>query len=136
MQVLCNPALLPTARIARMGYTLSKAVFYTWPPPKVQLVIAYTSNSRLTHLPNVLLLSAEYPEWAIPCLQQFPIPSHPQGLTLFDVSLHNEIYPGSKLTHFKQIHQRSGIDYEDMVRCCRLGDCSSTSIVGGWVLFE
>eukprot|EP00878_Enallax_costatus_P025666 GHUV01027483.1.p1 GENE.GHUV01027483.1~~GHUV01027483.1.p1 ORF type:complete len:114 (+),score=6.65 GHUV01027483.1:562-903(+) len=62
------------------------------------------------------LFIAEYPEWAIPCLQQFPIPGHPRGLTLFDVSLHNEIYPGSKLTHFKQIHERSGIDYEDMVR--------------------
>eukprot|EP00878_Enallax_costatus_P022505 GHUV01023877.1.p1 GENE.GHUV01023877.1~~GHUV01023877.1.p1 ORF type:complete len:131 (+),score=35.67 GHUV01023877.1:562-954(+) len=61
------------------------------------------------------LFIAEYPEWAIPCLQQFPIPGHPRGLTLFDVSLHNEIYPGSKLTHFKQIHERSGIDYEDML---------------------
>jgi magnesium-dependent phosphatase 1 len=56
----------------------------------------------------------EYPEWAIPCLQQFPIPGHPRGLTLFDVSMHNEIYPGSKLTHFKQIHKRSGLAYEDM----------------------
>jgi hypothetical protein len=52
---------------------------------------------------------------AIPCLQQFPIPGHPRGLTLFDVSGHNEIYPGSKLAHFKAIHKRSGIDYEDML---------------------
>jgi hypothetical protein len=52
---------------------------------------------------------------AIPCLQQFPIPGHPRGLTLFDVSGHNEVYPGSKLAHFKAIHKRSGIDYEDML---------------------
>jgi hypothetical protein len=52
---------------------------------------------------------------AIPCLQQFPIPGHPRGLTLFDVSGHNEIYPGSKLAHFKAIHKRSGIEYEDML---------------------
>lgn len=49
----------------------------------------------------------EYPEWAIPCLQQFPIPGHPRGLTLYDVGMYQEIYPGSKLKHFKVIHQVS-----------------------------
>lgn len=49
----------------------------------------------------------EYPEWAIPCLQQFPIPGHPRGLTLYDVGMFQEIYPGSKLKHFKVIHQVS-----------------------------
>jgi hypothetical protein len=66
-------------------------------------------------LATAALLHIAAPCRAIPCLQQFPIPGHPHGLTLFDVSGHNEIYPGSKLAHFKAIHKRSGIDYEDML---------------------
>ena len=27
-----------------------------------------------------------------------------------------EIYPGSKLAHFKELHKKTGIAYEDMVR--------------------
>jgi magnesium-dependent phosphatase 1 len=61
-------------------------------------------------LRTVLCVSCrtEYPEWAIPCLQQFHIPGHPQGLTLHDVGMYQEIYPGSKLKHFKVIHQVGG----------------------------
>jgi len=43
-------------------------------------------------------------------LQQFPIPGHPWGLTLYDVGMYQEIYPGSKLKHFKVIHQVSKFD--------------------------
>lgn len=35
-----------------------------------------------------------------------------RALDLFD---YLEIYPGSKTTHFEKIHEKSGIDYEDML---------------------
>jgi magnesium-dependent phosphatase 1 len=34
---------------------------------------------------------------------------------LYDVGEYQEIYPGSKLKHFKTIHQESGVAYEDML---------------------
>ncbi|GFR40369.1 hypothetical protein Agub_g917, partial [Astrephomene gubernaculifera] len=72
----------------------------------------------------------EYPEWAVPCLKTFLVApaegkskgdsrggggSRSGGRSMYDISSHQEIYPGSKLTHFRAIHQRSGIPYEDMI---------------------
>jgi len=54
----------------------------------------------------------EYPEWAIPCLQAFKLAPN---VTMFSMSEYREIYPGSKTTHFKQIHRASGVAYEDML---------------------
>ncbi|KAF6251954.1 acid phosphatase-domain-containing protein [Scenedesmus sp. NREL 46B-D3] len=89
-------------RIKLLGDTLKVFAHITTHQDWSDTQIAYVSRT-------------EYPEWAIPCLQQFPVPGHPRGLTLFDISAHNEIYPGSKLAHFKAIHKRSGIDYADML---------------------
>ncbi len=35
-----------------------------------------------------------------------------------------EIYPGSKIRHFKRIHQATGVAYEDMVRMRVMGCCT------------
>lgn len=37
------------------------------------------------------------------------------GKTLHSIADHFEIYPGSKKTHFRAIHERTGIPYESMV---------------------
>lgn len=89
-------------RIRLLGDTMKIIQTITLDPEWADTQIAYVSRT-------------EYPEWAIPCLQQFPIPGHPRGLTLYDVGMYQEIYPGSKLKHFKVIHQASGVDYEDML---------------------
>lgn len=34
------------------------------------------------------------------------------AISLFD---HLEIYPGSKTTHFRKLHEKSGVDYEEML---------------------
>ncbi|GAB4820299.1 hypothetical protein N2152v2_007345 [Parachlorella kessleri] len=52
----------------------------------------------------------EYPEWADQCLQLFELEC---GTNLHTLGVHHEIYPGSKRTHFREIHARSGIDYHD-----------------------
>ncbi|KAG2488485.1 hypothetical protein HYH03_012989 [Edaphochlamys debaryana] len=60
----------------------------------------------------------EYPEWAIPCLKAFVI-AEADGKrplkTMYDLSAHQEIYPGSKVTHFRKIHKESGIPYDEMI---------------------
>lgn len=65
----------------------------------------------------------EYPEWAVPALKEFHIPV-PEGapsnyerlgrpLTLNDVGAHQEIYPGSKKTHFARVIKAAGVEYSD-----------------------
>jgi magnesium-dependent phosphatase 1 len=57
----------------------------------------------------------EYPEWAFPALRTWKLPGHPEGASLADIADHFEIYPGSKITHFKKIRADSGLDYSDML---------------------
>jgi magnesium-dependent phosphatase 1 len=51
-------------------------------------------------------------EWAKQCLQMLKLDN---GTSLYDLADHHEIYPGSKRTHFRRIHDRSGIAYRDML---------------------
>lgn len=51
-------------------------------------------------------------EWAKQCLQMLKLEN---GTALYDLAAHHEIYPGSKRTHFRRIHERSGIAYRDML---------------------
>ena len=46
------------------------------------------------------------------------------GASLHSLAHHHEIYPGSKLTHFRRIHERTGIAYTDML--------VSPVLMGGW----
>ncbi|CAK4034046.1 magnesium-dependent phosphatase-1 [Lecanosticta acicola] len=45
-------------------------------------------------------------------LLRIPSPENPTAISLFD---HLEIYPGSKTTHFKKLHEKSGVAYEEML---------------------
>ncbi|KDD76075.1 acid phosphatase [Helicosporidium sp. ATCC 50920] len=54
----------------------------------------------------------EYPAWADACLKSFAIECGPR---MHDIAAHHEIYPGSKLTHFRRLHERTGINYKDML---------------------
>ena len=74
-------------------------------------------------LPCVPALPAE---WANQCLQMLTLGS---GASLHSLAHHHEIYPGSKLTHFQRIHERTGIAYTDMlvsspVLMCGCGGCA------------
>ncbi|SJX60361.1 related to magnesium-dependent acid phosphatase [Sporisorium reilianum f. sp. reilianum] len=40
---------------------------------------------------------------------------HPRVVKAIDLFAHLEIYPGSKLTHFRALHRDSGIAYQDML---------------------
>jgi len=54
----------------------------------------------------------EYPQWAGACLKLFQVAD---GVSMDDVGEQQEIYPGSKTTHFRRLHQRTGIPYEEML---------------------
>ncbi|KAK2079945.1 hypothetical protein QBZ16_002340 [Prototheca wickerhamii] len=54
----------------------------------------------------------EYPQWANSCLKLFRIGERSSMHKLAEVK---EIYPGSKLTHFRRIHNQTGIEYGDML---------------------
>ncbi|KAF1991999.1 magnesium-dependent phosphatase-1 [Aulographum hederae CBS 113979] len=45
-------------------------------------------------------------------LLRVPQPSNRKALDLFD---YLQIYPGSKVTHFKRLHEETGIEYEEML---------------------
>ncbi|KAL4451416.1 hypothetical protein ABPG77_009488 [Micractinium sp. CCAP 211/92] len=73
----------------------------------------------------------DMPKWAAQCLSMLKLDS---GVSLHDLAHHHEIYPGSKRTHFRRIHERTGIPYEEMLffddmhwnieDCSGLGVCS------------
>jgi magnesium-dependent phosphatase 1 len=52
----------------------------------------------------------EYPQWARACLKLFTVDG---DITMDDVGQYQEIYPGSKKTHFRALQQATGIDFED-----------------------
>ncbi|GIM16010.1 hypothetical protein Vretimale_18696 [Volvox reticuliferus] len=92
-------------RIELMGATTEVLKELATDPRWAQTEVAYVSRT-------------EYPEWAIPCLKTFLVTEeakHGKTKSMYDMSSYQEIYPGSKLTHFRAIHNKSGIPYEDML---------------------
>ncbi|EFJ41078.1 hypothetical protein VOLCADRAFT_119798 [Volvox carteri f. nagariensis] len=92
-------------RIELMGATEAVLAELATNPRWGQTEVAYVSRT-------------EYPEWAIPCLKTFLVTEdgkHGTSKSMFDISSYQEIYPGSKLTHFRAIQKKSGIQFEDMI---------------------
>lgn len=54
----------------------------------------------------------DQPRWAATHLRLFKVDD---DIDMHSLAHHHEIYPGSKVTHFKRIHERSKIDFRDMV---------------------
>ena len=52
-----------------------------------------------------------YPHWANTCLELFTIGPH----SLKSVIHHSEIYPENKQIHFQELHQKTGIPFENML---------------------
>lgn len=65
-----------------------------------------------------IIRAVEYFNTVSPCfLPLQPLPNDPwTWITNQCFVVQMEIYPGSKLRHFKEIHRRTGIPYEQMVR--------------------
>lgn len=69
---------------------------------------------------NNLILLSENQQSSGPSARQSnngkiaPRPASVKAISLFD---HLEIYPGSKLAHFRALHAKTGIDYNDMGMC-------------------
>lgn len=110
-----------------------------WDSAKTEIKLMGASRSilkRLVTLPEFASVKiayvsrTEYPEWAIPCLEAFLIDG---TRSMFDVSTYQEIYPGCKRRHFKQIQEKSGLPFSDMLffdnEFGNIRDCSSIGIV-------
>ena len=85
-------------------------------------------TAHLTAAPTRLPPPAE---WANQCLQMLTLGS---GASLHSLAHHHEIYPGSKLTHFRRIHERTGIAYTDMLVSLGWweGGCERGGRATGW----
>lgn len=73
----------------------------------------------------------DMPKWANQCLQMLKLES---GVSLHEVAQHHEIFPGRKITHFKRIHERTGIQYNEMLFLddmrCNIEDCDTLGVCG------
>lgn len=76
------------------------------PASRLQGVLLHSRTSSFADLQVAYVSRTEYPEYAIPCLQLIQVAD---GISMYDLAQHHEIYPGSKRTHFQRIHKASGI---------------------------
>mmetsp|Transcript_25415 Transcript_25415/g.33182 ORF Transcript_25415/g.33182 Transcript_25415/m.33182 type:complete len:178 (+) Transcript_25415:169-702(+) len=60
----------------------------------------------------------EYPDWAEECMQLLDVRD---GLKMKDFFTYNEIYPGTKTSHFRKLQKASQIPFEEMLF---FDDCS------------
>jgi magnesium-dependent phosphatase 1 len=86
-------------RIKLMGASRSILAELATDPRWRDVQVAYVSRT-------------EHPQWAAACLKLFTVGD---GVTLHALAAQQEIYPGGKKTHFRRIHERTGISYDDML---------------------
>ena len=77
-----------------------------------QILLEIATDPRWEGTQVAYVSRTEHPKWAAACLQLFQISS---GLSMHAVGRQQEIYPGGKKTHFRRIHERTGVAYEEML---------------------
>jgi magnesium-dependent phosphatase 1 len=96
------------------------------------ILTTLSTESKFAGVQVAYVSRTEYPEWAVPCLKTFMIDETSER-SMFDVSSYHEIYPGCKRRHFKQIKEKSGISFAEMLffdnEFGNIRDCSNIGIV-------
>ena len=79
-----------------------------------QILEELATEERWQNTTVAYVSRTEYPQWAATCLKLFKIGEN-GVLSMDDIGSEQEIYPGSKTTHFRRIKASTGIEFEHML---------------------